>query len=356
MYTEHSLLLYMESYTTFSYCEEKTLIKNILRFKNVYINYAASTVGKKEYEGPLKNYFDAFEEDEYFGCKSYEEAESEMVRRNLNLLIAKANLDYTDIDLLLGGDLINQCTSTSFGIKETNIPYLGLYGACSTAIESILCGSVFINSNQINKCIAQASSHFCAAERQYRFPLEYGSTRTPTSQNTVTGTGAFLLSAVESNVRVESAVIGRIIDKGITDANNMGAAMACAAVDTIKRYFEESDMKPKDFDVIITGDLGIEGYEIAKEMLNLNNIEMCDNYNDCGKIIYDTNEQDMHAGGSGCGCIASVLAGYFIKLLNEGKIKNLLAVGTGALLNPNSVFQKKTIPSIAHAIHLSSEA
>lgn len=331
------------------------MINNHIYYKNVYLNHSSSFVGKKEYEGPLGKYFDAFEEDEYFGCKSFEEAESEMVRRNLNILIGKAQQDFSFIDLIVGGDLINQCTATSFAICDTKIPFLGLYGACSTAIESIICASSFIDGGYVDSAIGLASSHFCSAERQYRYPLEYGSTRTPTTQNTVTGTGAFLLSNKKSKIKVKSAVVGRIIDKGVTDSNNMGAAMACAAVDTITRFFEDKNNKIEEFDYIVTGDLGYEGHAIAREMFSLDNIDLGDRFTDCGMLIYDRHKQDVHCGGSGCGCIASVLGGHFMKMLESGNICNILAIGTGALLNPNSVFQKRSIPSVAHAVHLSTE-
>lgn len=331
------------------------MIKNKLFFDNVYINFSAATVGKKEYEGPLGARFDGYEKDEYFGCKSFEEAESEMVHRNINLLLGKAEKSFEEIDLIVGGDLINQCIATSFAISDTKIPFLGLYGACSTIIEAIICASAFIHNKQINRAIALASSHFCASERQYRFPLEYGNTRTPTSQNTVTGTGAFLLSNEKDIIKVKSAVIGRIIDKGVTDANNMGAAMACAAVDTIKRFFNDNDCKIEDFDIITTGDLGYEGHSIAKEMLLLDNIDLGERFTDCGILIYDPKKQDTHSGGSGCGCIGSVLAGHFMKMFQEKNIKNILAIGTGALLNPNSVFGKRHIPAVAHAVHLTTE-
>lgn len=327
----------------------------VITFQNVYLNNASSLVGKKEFEGPLGARFDAFEKDEYFGCKSFEEAESEMVRRNLNLLLAKSNLSYENIDILFGGDLINQCTATSYSISDTKIPFIGLYGACSTFIEGTILSSCMIESGFAGKCISFASSHFCAAERQYRFPLEYGSTRTPTSQNTVTGTGALLLSDKKSDIRIKNAVIGRIVDKGVTDSNNMGAAMACAAVDTIKRFFSYTNIQPDDFDYIITGDLGIEGHSIATEMLNLEKLCLNNNFTDCGILIYDEKKQDTHSGGSGCGCIASVFSGHFVKLLKEKKANNILAIATGALLNPNSVFQKRSIPAIAHAIHFTTE-
>ncbi len=324
-------------------------------FNNVYINSSSSFVGKKEFNGPVGADFDAFESDEYFGCNSFEEAESEMVRRNLNLLLKKANKNFDDIDLILGGDLINQCTATSFSICDKNIPFIGLYGACSTVIEAIICGATFINNGFYNNAIALASSHYCASERQYRFPLEYGSVRTPTSQNTVTGTGAVLLSSTQQTIKVSSGVVGRIVDKGITDANNMGAAMACAAVDTISRFFNNCDITPNSFDYILTGDLGIEGHSIAREMLNFEGLTLGDNFVDCGAMIYDQKKQDTHSGGSGCGCIASVLCGHFMKSLLNGNCKNILAIGTGALLNPNSVFQKRHIPGIAHAIHITTE-
>ena len=331
------------------------MYSKMLNFTNIYLNNATSIVGEKEYKGPLWKYFDAYEKDEYFGCGSFEEAECEMVRRNINLLIGKSSKRIEDIDLIIGGDLINQCTATSYAVSTTNIPFLGIYGACTTAIEAIICASVFIDGGFINNAIGVASSHFCTAERQYRFPLEYGSTRTPTSQNTVTGTGAFLVTDTKSNVKVKSALIGRIVDKGVTDANNMGAAMACAASDTIERFFNNSNINPDNFDIIATGDLGYEGHSITDEMLKLNGLSLGDRFTDCGKLIYDKDTQDTHAGGSGCGCIGSVLAGYFFKMLESKKYKNVLLIGTGALLNTNSVLQKRSIPAVAHAIHLSTE-
>lgn len=329
--------------------------KNHLYFDNVFLNFSSSTVGKKEYLGPLSNYFDAYCEDEYFGMSSFEEAESEMVRQNLNILYKKANCSTDEIDYIFGGDLVNQCAATSFGVDQSIIPFIGLYGACSTAIESIICASVFISGGFADKCIGVTSSHFCTAERQYRFPLEYGSIRTPTSQNTVTASGAFLVSNVPSEIKIKSAVIGKIIDKSITDPNNMGAAMACAATETIIKFFADGIKRPDDFDIICTGDLGYEGHSIAREILNLEGFNLTTHFTDCGMLIYDKEKQDTVSGGSGCGCVASVLSGYFCNLLRENKIKNLLIIGTGALLNTNSALGGRTIPSIAHAIHLSTE-
>ena len=327
-------------------------MRKLLKFQNVYITASSATVGKKEFEGPLKNRFDSYDEDEYFGKKDFESAESEMARRNLNLLLAKAELNYDDIDIAVGGDLVNQCTPTCFSLKETGIPFLGLYGACSTIVESMICAASLVENGYAASAVAMASSHFCTAERQFRFPLEYGSTHTPTSQNTVTGAGAFLLENKRSTIKLESALIGRIIDKGVTDANNMGAAMAPAAVDTAERFFINSGISPSDIDLIVTGDLGIEGNAIAQEQLRRDGYIINSDFTDCGILIYDQEKQDTHSGGSGCGCMASVMAGHLIKLMSECKIKNILAIATGALLNTDSVMQKRSIPGIAHAVYL----
>jgi len=322
----------------------------LLKFNKTFLKTECSTVGKKEYEGPLSKYFDSYETDEYFGCKSFDEAESEMSRRNINFLLSKAGYSYNDIDLICGGDLLNQCVAASFAASGTGIPYFGLYGACSTIAEAFICASLFIESGTAHNAVGFASSHFCSAERQYRFPLEYGSTRTPTAQNTVTGAGAYLFTSDTCGVRVKNALVGRIIDKEITDSNNMGAAMAGAAADTILRYFNNREAAPEDFDYIITGDLGREGHEIAAELLRRRGFAAGSNLTDCGMLIYDLKKQDVHSGGSGAGCMAAVLGAYFINKLRRGEIKRILAVGTGALLNPNSVLQKRTIPAIAHAV------
>lgn len=326
--------------------------KNILMFNNVFLAETATIAGKKESEGPLKDYFDNFEEDVYFGKETFEKAESEMVRRNLNTLLGKSGKTPDEISLLLGGDLLNQCVATSFAIAKSQIPFLGLYGACSTIIESMIVASAFIENGFVNNAIALASSHFCTAERQYRFPLEYGNQKTPTSQNTVTGSGSYLLQNIMTPYKIKEAVIGRIVDNGIKDANNMGAAMATAAVDTILRYFNESGANPSDFDIIATGDLGTEGHEITLELLNRCGLKMGSNYTDCGMLIYDINKQDMHSGASGCACMATVFGGYLFKRMQRNELHNVLLIGTGALLNKNSAMQNESIPSIAHLIHI----
>lgn len=322
----------------------------IIQFANCYVAQTATTVGKKEHEGPLNRWFDAAEQDEYFGQSTFEQAESEMVHLNFMRLLEKANLQESDIGAVFGGDLINQCTGTSFGMCKHQIPFLGLYGACSTIAEGILLSSALISGGMLPNAVALASSHFCTAERQYRFPPEYGSQRTPTSQNTVTGAGAFLLTAQPTGIRVSDGVIGKICDGGITDANNMGAAMAPAAADTILRYFDHSGRNAEDFDIILTGDLGSEGLQLTDELLQKCGLDITPRHMDGGILIYDAQKQHMYAGGSGCGCLATVLGGYIFKRMCKGELKRVLAVGTGALLSTNSALQKLSIPAVAHAV------
>lgn len=328
---------------------------SINRFSSVYLAETASVVGNKESEGPLKDSFDSIEKDAYFGTDTFEKAESEMVRRALNLLLGKAGKAPEDISILLGGDLLNQCVATSFAAAKTQIPYLGMYGACSTIIESSIVASAFINGGLADNAAVMASSHFCTAERQYRFPLEYGSQKTPTAQNTVTGCGAYLLQREPTQYRVKEAVIGKIVDNGIKDVNNMGAAMATAAVDTILRFFNESESKPEDYDLIATGDLGKEGHEITLELFSRCGLNLGDKYTDCGMLIYDLEKQDMHSGASGCACLATVFGGHIFKQMKNNVLKNVLLIGTGALLNRNSAMQNETIPSIAHLLHICKE-
>lgn len=323
-------------------------MKNIIKYENVYLQQTASVVGSKEKEGPLGNRFDSFSADDRFDKDTWEKSESEMVRRTVEALLRKSDLTFQDIDLFAGGDLLDQCIATSHAMNNNGVPYLGLYGACSTAAEGLLIGSMFAEKGFTVGTVA--SSHFCSAERQYRFPLEYGSQRTPTAQNTVTGCGSFLLSTNKSSVRISGGVIGKIQDNGISDANNMGAAMATAAIDTILRYFSDSGKTEKDFDIIATGDLGHEGFELAKEYAKSKGLILGDNYTDCGVMIYDLEKQDVCAGGSGCGCSASVFAAYVCPKLMAGEFENALLVGTGALLSPKSIIQNKIIPSVAHLV------
>ena len=265
----------------------------------------------------------------------------------------QAGLKPGDVDYVLAGDLLNQCIGSSFGLRELGIPFFGLYGACSTAAESLLIGSRFCCGGQTKRAIAFAGSHFCSSERQFRFPLEYGNQKTPTAQCTVTGAGAFLIDTEDDRgVEVCEGLIGRIIDNGVKDANNMGAAMATAAVDTILRYFDESGRNAEDFDCIVTGDLGAEGKEIAEVLLKKCGFDPKGRLTDCGMLIFDREKQDVNAGGSGCGCSATVTASHFYPRLRSGELHDMLLIGTGALLSPKTVLQKESIPSVAHLVHL----
>ena len=315
---------------------------------------AASVVGSKEHEGPLGEFFDLHDNENNFGMNTWEKSESEMQRLALNSAMAKAKVRDDDLDALFAGDLLNQCIGSSYGLLDFDIPYFGLYGACSTAAEGILLSSMLVSCGIFRRCAAVVSSHFCSAERQYRFPLEYGAQRPPTAQWTVTGGGAFIIGNVEGRVRVPEVLPGIVVEKGIKDANNMGAAMAPAAASTISRYFEKSGKKPSDFDVIVTGDLGVEGSAILKDLLFVSGIDIKKNHLDCGVLIYDKETQDTHSGGSGCGCSAVVLASYFLPMLRRGDLGDILFIGTGAMMSPSSLQQGEAIPAVAHLVRISS--
>jgi len=328
--------------------------------REVRIFCAASCVGHDEKKGPLGDCFDLHDDKDTFGQKTWEGSESEMQRLALNAALAKAKLKSEDIDLLLAGDLLNQCIGSSFGLLSFQIPYLGLYGACSTAAESILLASLLCGGGYVKRAAAVTSSHNCSAERQFRYPIEYGGQRTPTSQWTVTGSGAFLLENAASggsgSVQVAQVMPGRAIDKGITDANNMGAAMAPAALDTLDRYFRATGTAPSDFDLILTGDLGREGSKILRDLCAAAGFPIDSVHSDCGLLIYppDSAGADKHAGGSGCGCSAVVLASHILPQLEKGILRDILFIGTGALMNPMSIQQGNSIPSIAHLVRLTS--
>ena len=324
----------------------------ICNFKNVYIKDAATVVGKLEGEGPLGSLFDMCESDSYFGKGSWEEAEAEMCGRAVGILLGKTGTDDSNVELMLGGDLLNQCTATGFTAADFPIPYLGLYGACSTAAEGMLIGGAFVSGGFADNAITLASSHFCSSERQFRYPLEYGSLRTPTTQNTVTGAGAFMLTNEKCDIRLSRALAGRVNINGITDANNMGAAMATAAVDTVLRYFDETGESAADYDIISTGDLGMEGYEIACELFSRCGFDPCGRLTDCGMLMYDYEKQDVNSGASGCGCAACVCGSLYLNKLKCGEAKRVLLIGTGALLSPKTVLQKLPIPAVAHLVCL----
>jgi len=330
----------------------KTEVIKLNQPVNILSSAAVGTT--KEKEGPLGEYFDLTSDDVKFGTKTFEAAESEMQRLALNTSLKKANMHSKELNAILAGDLLNQCIGSVYGIVEFDVPYIGLYGACSTATEALALGSLLIDGGHFSKLAAVSSSHFCSAERQFRFPLEYGGQRTPTSQWTATAAGAFILSDLASVPRpqIVEVMLGRMVDKGITDTTNMGAAMAPAATDTILRYFRETGANPEDFDVIATGDLGVEGKRITENLLRAEGLDLMGKYGDCGLMLYDLNAQDVHSGGSGCGCSASVAAGFFMRKFDLNEYKNILLVGTGALMSPNSVMQGNSIPGIAHLVHI----
>lgn len=314
----------------------------------------ASVVGKKEGEGPLAQYFDVISNDATMGETTWEKAESRLQKDAVNKALDKAALSTADIDVLFAGDLLNQCIGSSFGLRELNIPFLGLYGACSTMAESLALSAIFVDNSLVNNALAVTSSHFCSAERQFRFPLEYGGQRTPTAQWTVTGSGSVVVGKSDKPPYLKAVTIGKIEDMGIKDINNMGAAMAPAAAYTIKTYLEDTKTSPSNYDLILTGDLGSVGSILLHEILMQDGITLGKIHNDCGKMIFDPETQDVHAGGSGCGCSASVLCSYVLSKVGAGTLKNVLFVATGALMSTTSMQQGESIPSIAHLVHISS--
>ena len=319
------------------------------------IKYAVSVVGKKEHDGPLGELFDLCDETDTFDADTWEKSESEMQRIALDTALSRSGLSASDVGALFAGDLMNQCTSSSYGLANFDIPYFGLYGACSTCAESLMLSSMLVDSGKFKSAAAVCSSHNCSAERQFRFPLEYGGQRTPTSQWTVTGAGAFILGESDGASPMITAVMpGKVVDRGISDVNNMGAAMAPAAIDTIGAYFKESGESPEDFDAIVTGDLGYEGSSILVDMLKSSGLDISKQHKDCGLLIYDGEKQDTHAGGSGCGCSAVVLAAHFLPKLKSGEMKKILFTATGAMMSPTSLLQGLTIPGIAHLLKLES--
>ena len=312
---------------------------------------SASVVGKKEGEGPLAATFDHISQDDTFGERSWEKAESAMQKLALAAALNKAGLSVSGLDYLLAGDLLNQCIGSGFAVRGQDVPFFGLYGACSTMAESLSLAAMLLGGGYGTKIAAMTSSHFCSAERQYRSPLEYGGQRTPTAQWTVTGSGCVILADQGPGPYVTHVTTGKIVDKGIKDAANMGAAMAPAAYATIAAHFQDTGRKPSDYDLIITGDLGQLGRDIVADWFHRDGMDL-KNLNDCGTLIYDLEGQDVHCGGSGCGCSAVVLAGMLLNGMAGGRWKRILFCGTGALLSPTSSQQGESIPAICHAVAL----
>ena len=326
---------------------------------NAEIFSSASVVGGKEAEGPLGNLFDLRDTCDRFGMKTWEKSESEMQRMALNTALAKGETKPQDVGALFAGDLLNQCVGSAYGLQSFDIPYIGLYGACSTCAESLLLASLMVTHGMCNIAAAVTSSHYCSAERQYRTPLEYGSQRAPTAQWTVTGAGAFLVrngeqekNASEGRAVVRRCLIGRVQDSGVKDAANMGAAMAPAALDTLCRFFTETHARPADYDLILTGDLGYEGGDILCSLMQAEGYIINSVYNDCGRMIYERKRQDVHGGGSGCGCSAVVLSADVLPKVKRGELGRILFLATGAMMSPDSLKQGEEVLAVAHLLEI----
>ena len=319
---------------------------------------ASSAVGKKEKEGPLGDLFDFSDPTDRFGQKTWERSESEMQRIVFSGAAGKLGIGEEDIDAVFAGDLLNQCVGSASGLLQVDIPYFGLYGACSTCAEGLTLAAMTVSAGLYRRAASVTSSHNASAERQYRNPLEYGGQRPPTAQWTVTGAGAFIVGKAcgDASALIADVMPGVVVEKGIKDAANMGAAMAPAAADTVLRYLDENGKKPADFDLIVTGDLGFEGNSILHDLLAVAGPETARTglLTDCGMIIFDRERQDVHSGGSGCGCSAAVLAAYLLPRLKSGMLKNILFIGTGAMMSPSSTKQGEAIPAVAHLVHLTS--
>lgn len=314
----------------------------------------AAVVGKKEGEGPLGKEYDYVFEDTTLGEKTWEKAESDLQKDAVTRALNKAALSPSQLHYIFAGDLLNQCTASTYGLRELNIPLYGQFGACSTMAQTLSMAAIFVDSGAADLCCAVTSSHFCTAERQFRFPLEYGGQRPPTAQWTATAAGAAIVGMGGSGVRIAEVLAGRQVDLGVTDANNMGAAMAPAAADTIARFLQDTGTSPDDYDLILTGDLSAVGSEMLHQLLEKKGIRLGGKHNDCGLMMYDRDTQDVHAGGSGCGCSAAVLCSHILQQMEDKQLHDVLFIGTGALMSPTTSQQGESIPGIAHLVHLVS--
>lgn len=339
---------------------EKKIGNQTIVFQNdTYIISSAAIGGKKESGGPLNQWFDLTLNDDLYGEKTWEKAESKMLEECMLIALKKADKDRSNIDCVLSGDLLNQIMSSSFMARDLHIPFLGIYGACSTMAESLLLGAVLADGGFANNILAGASSHFCTAERQFRMPIEHGNQRPPSAQWTATAAGAMVLgkqkNTLSKNIRIDCGTIGKVIDAGIKDVNQMGSAMAPAAVDTILNHLEDTGRDIDYYDLILSGDLGYIGKDIAADLLidaGLNARLVKERFDDCGTMLYYREEQDVHGGGSGCGCSAAVFAGNIISRMRKGDLKKVFIMSTGAMLSTISPFQGESIPGIAHGIAL----
>ena len=351
----------------------KKLGERTLEFTDMprIIGFGAA-VGKKEGEGPLACWFDKIYTDTTMGGETWEKAEAALQKKAVELAMSAGGVDSSDINMIFAGDLLNQCISSSYGLRDYGIPFLGQYGACSTMAQTLTAAAISVESGAADIAAAVTSSHFCSAERQFRYPLQYGGQRTPTAQWTVTGSGCAVAAAyrgeqfcaahdkitkngdinLKRQIGIKRVCVGKIVDMGITDANNMGAAMAGAAADTIGAFLRDTATTQDDYDLILTGDLGKVGTDLMHELLERDKIDIRSKHNDCGLLIFDSEQQDVHAGGSGCGCSASVLCSYIMKRMRKRELMNVLFVATGALMSPTIVQQGESIPGIAHAVNI----
>ena len=310
--------------------------------------------GKLEGQGPLGSYFDEIETDSFCGQASWEKAESIFQQRALGYALERGGMGPEDVDLVLAGDLLNQCAASNFALRNQPFSVAGLYAACATMGEGLALAAMLLQGGAAHVAAAVTSSHYCTAERQYRMPVPYGSQRTPTAQWTATAAGCCILGDQGDGPYITHVTCGKIVDMGITDVNNMGAAMAPAAYDTLSALFRETKTGPGDYDLIVTGDLGALGHAIVTDLFRRDGVDLSRNYQDCGLLLYDLEKQDMHAGGSGCGCSAAVLNGYLLDGLRQGRWRRLVFAPTGALLSPTSSFQGESVPGICHAVVFSA--
>ncbi len=312
----------------------------------------AAVAGPDEGKGPLGGEFDDVKKDRLLGNKSWEKAEAQLLTEVITIVMGKANLDQSQVDLLAAGDLLNQIISADFTAREFTIPFLGLFGACSTMAESLIVAAMAVDGGYADNVVAAASSHFDTAERQFRYPIEHGTQRHPTTQWTATGAGAALVSSMGRGPVITAATIGAVVDYNQKNINDMGAAMAPAAADTIARHLQGTGRRPEDYDLIVTGDLAAVGLPVAADMLKEQGLDLGARFGDCGLMLYDHEKQDVHAGGSGCACSALVFCAHIHRLLQRGQYRRVLLVGTGALFSPTSAQQGESIPGIAHAVEI----
>ncbi len=330
--------------------------KQTLCFKSQPTIVSSAAVGEKiEGEGPLATCFDYLDADTYFGMDSWESAESAMLKKCLELAKQKHNISSENLDCIFSGDLLNQCVGSAFAVKDSQAPFVGLYGACSTMAESLMLGAIAVDGGFADYVCALTSSHFCSAERQFRLPLGYGGQCSPTAQRTATAAGAAIVATSGTGPKITHATIGKILDGGVCDATNMGAAMAPSAVETLCTHFADTGRAPDYYDLIVTGDLGKVGFEILVDLCGKNGFDIEPNGNDCGLMIFDLEKQGVKSGGSGCGCSASVLCGHILGKMRSGELDKVLFCGTGAMMSPTTTLQGKPVMGICHAVAIENE-